>query len=57
MVGMIAEINGYAALAYKRSGDTANAEKLCRKKAPVIRPHRSSERLIRACETEIPQDD
>ena len=57
MVGMIAEINGYAALAYKRSGDAASANKLWMRNLPIIAPHRSSKRLIDAYEHEQPDGD
>ena len=52
MIGMIAEINGHAALAYKRSGDSASASKLWKQNLPIIEPHRSSERLIETYESE-----
>jgi hypothetical protein len=48
MLGLIAEINGYAALAFKRSGKLDRAESLWKQSWPILKLHRSSERLIAA---------
>jgi len=48
MIGLIAEINGHVALTYKKSGKTDRAEQLWQQVFPILEPHHSSERLIKA---------
>ncbi|MCH9695770.1 MAG: hypothetical protein K0U72_14740 [Gammaproteobacteria bacterium] len=48
MLGLIAEINGHAALAFKRGGNNERADSLWRQSWPILKLHRSSEMLISA---------
>ena len=48
MIGLAAEINGYAALALKKSGKPDRAQQLWEQVSPILKLHRSADPLVAA---------